>query len=308
MVSSPEHTDTSVVFQETLTSGLPDHEPWESARVIPSGMLPAVLWSQNPPRFLRIAGDQLVWLAWTVCSHIEVWAVRIDELGEAEDNVVDALPALFDGPDLTDACDYHLATCTATDTYTAGRIVALLQEHPQAPPSRVFRRLVVEVTPMNPDLLRWFAAALPYLCERGIEVETVRAKLRLLAGLERPLLGTPDWSPSVEAMLSALVHEPEAGRVILASALRHESSYTVENAAVLLIAIAAPWCAVLLEAAQPCSPHPGIIDAALSWLGLRTAPSTTESQLEWRVGMSRKSIERLHELQRAALRVEGVDN
>jgi len=278
--------------------------------------------AQSPLGLASLAGDLIRAARWLGdpeigyaedlgwCEQLRLRYRRmINELIDlGEDSVVDALPALFDGPALTDACDYHLATCAATDTFTMGRIVALLQEHPQAPPSRVLRRLVVEVTPMHPDRLRWFAAALPYLCERGIELETVRAKLRLLAGLEQPLLGTPDWSPSVEAMLSALVNEPEAGRVIVASTLRHQSSYTVENAAVLLIAIAAPWCAALLETAQPCSPHPGIIDAALSWLGLRTAPTTPEHPLEWGVELSRKSIERLHELQRAALQVEGVDN
>jgi len=116
----------------------------------------------------------------------------------------------------------------------------------------------------------------------------------------------PSWPPAALAIRACA--RAQAGRVILASALRHESSYTVENAAVLLIAIAAPWCAALLETAQPCCPHPGIIDAALSWLGLRTAPTTPEHPLEWGVELSRKSIERLHELQRAALQVEGVDN
>ena len=141
----------------------------------------------------------------------------IDELVDlGEDSVRDALPVLFDGPELTEACDYLLATCTANDTYPAGRIITTLRAHPEAPPSRVLRRLVAEVTPTNPDRLPWFEVALPYLCERDIELETVRAKLRLIAGLDQPLLGPPAWSPAAGAILCALVHEPEAGRVILA--------------------------------------------------------------------------------------------
>ena len=232
----------------------------------------------------------------------------IDELIDlGDDSVRDALPELFDGPDFTDACDYLLATCTPTNTYSIEPIVVLLQQRPRAPPSRALRRLVVEVSP-TAHRLRWFADALPYLCERDIEPEAVRAKLRLLAGLDLPLLGSPDWAPSPAAMLCALVHEPEAGRVIIASALRHRWSYTVENAAGLLVAIAAPWCVAMLDAAQATSPHRGIIDAALSWLGLRIAPVPSEIHLDWRVKTSRESIEQLHELQRAALRLEGIDN
>lgn len=143
---------------------------------------------------------------------------------------------------------------------------------------------------------------------RGIELETVRAKLRLLAGLETPPLDNPAWSSPLEAMLAALVIEPEAGRRILASSFRHESAYAVESAVALLIAIAAPWCAAMLQEAQEATPHQGVLDDALSWLGLRTTSTSPDGQLSWMVSWSRTRIEELHELERAALRFDRVDN
>ena len=231
----------------------------------------------------------------------------IDELIDVgEYSVLHALPELFHGAELTDAYDYLLAACAVTDIFVVEVVVTVLRKHPEAPPSRVLRRVVAEVTPMHD--LGWFACALPYLCERGIEIETVRAKFRLLAGLEPPLLGGPSWSPPLEAMLAALVLEPEAGRRILASSLRDESSHTVERAASLLIAIAAPWCVAMLEAAQGASPHQEILDAALSWLGLRASQPSPDGQLSWMVSWSRRCIEELPELQCATLKVDSVDN
>ena len=45
MEPSSERNGTGTLFQQTLTPGSPRQAPWTSARVIPGGMLPAVLWS-----------------------------------------------------------------------------------------------------------------------------------------------------------------------------------------------------------------------------------------------------------------------
>jgi len=59
-------------------------------------MLPAVLWSSKPLRYLRIAGDHLVWVAehWYQNTTTDVWTIRLDELGHVAPRLLESFPVL----------------------------------------------------------------------------------------------------------------------------------------------------------------------------------------------------------------------
>ncbi len=161
--------------------------------------------------------------------------------------------------------------------------------------------MLAEVTPC--DRVALFEIALPYLCEREIDPERVRDKLRLLAGLDAANGGACVWVPSARAIVTALRHDPEAGRALLVTVLSRGERDRAEAAAALLIVIAAPWCLDVLRAARTASLHGDLIDVALAWLGLgrgrcnATAGTKLQDEVEhWRWRLSETDRRALAEL------------
>ena len=184
------------------------------------------------------------------------------------------------------------------DALTVRTVAESLRAHPEAPPSRVLRRLVAELTPAAN--LGCFEAALPYLCERQIDLPVVRAKLRLLAGLDGLTVGYRVWVPHLEAMLCALLHEPEAGRAFLQAGLAHADRDVIERVIGMLIAVAAPWCIATLQSASETSPHQDLLHAALTSFGLRKGTAMDGDVVAW-VILTRLRIDKLSASQRRSL-------
>lgn len=199
--------------------------------------------------------------------------------------VAPALPALRSGPALVEACD-HLIEALGNDPYAVQRVIDVLRAHPDTPPSRYLRRVTAEVGPRTDHGL--FERAAPYLLDRGVDVERVRAKIRIVAEVDvLPSRRKDAERPATDLIICALVHEPEAALALIRRGLAHASDTCVADVAALLVTIGQPWCTTELRGARSAAQHATVLEAALARLGLAsTTPADPEFDRaieRWRV-------------------------
>lgn len=180
-----------------------------------------------------------------------------------EVGVIEALPEVLHGAELTDACD-RMVAAIGIHAPDATRVIDVLRAHPDAPPSRAARHVAAAVTPTSRTTV--FERAASYLLERDLDSARVRAKLRMIAGLDQLVAARFEDAPHMDAILTALTHEPEAGRALARRALVCGHEYTVAQIASLLVVVGRPWCLEVLRAARAETRHGDLIDAAIGYL------------------------------------------
>lgn len=195
--------------------------------------------------------------------------------------VCEALASLTRGASLARACDRLVAR--SSDLTGLREIVQTLRAHPECPPSRVLRRLVVNAIPGERAWHDVVAVVAPYLLERNVDRKTSIEKLAAMAEVATMTSDQGDPPFDAELLLSLSEHAPDVALKIIRRGLVARERTIVCNAAALLITIGDPWCRELLIDALGDSPqHRGVLDDALASL---THPSSEPA------GVLREAVE-----------------
>lgn len=220
--------------------------------------------------------------------------------------IVEALPALYAGRALTDACDRFLAS-RGLGTLAFAAVLRVLQAHPAAPPSEVVRALIARVTARGDN--RLFAVCAQYIIERGIDPARARAALRLAAGVG--VVASPGAPPGLATpylIVPALVVDPAVGIHGLRRMLCDTSDWEQCRAIGMLVMIGAPWCVRELRLARSGATDSGRarIDDALAVLAAPSRGEATDPMLRSEMNHWHIALDELPPEHRSALWEAGV--
>ena len=224
----------------------------------------AVIILADPGAKLDRMGDGVNLEVRNTGADVQIYDLEISG-AQGEYAVIEALPALLRKEGLVHACDM-LLELYARNPLVYARLVDILRGAPESPPSRFLERMAVDFA-FDGDTLQ-FQYAVPYLLERNIAVDRVRSHRRALARADP---GAPRFHDDTVMPLilpDVLLHDPALGRVLAQRALGHRSELSAREAAAMLVAIAAPWCIMLLRSIPPSVPHFSMILGALRQLGV----------------------------------------